>query len=379
MRLLCALLVGLLIAPAAWAHSSSNSYVGVDASGRTLDVQWSVALRDLDYAVGVDGNGDGVVTWGELRARAQAIEAYALPRLTFTADGAACQNGAVTHLADRLSDGAYDVMRFQAVCPATPHRLGVRYALLFDLDPQHRGLLRLTMDGGVHATALSPARPDATFDAQPGLAASFRTFFVAGVEHLLTGIDHLLFVAMLLVPAMLRRQPTPRAGLSRWDAVPSFMPAFLESVKVLSAFTIAHALTLTSALLGYVHAPAQMIEAGIALTILATALDNVWHFLPGRRWMLGFGFGLIHGFGFANALGPLNLPPQTLVVALLAFNLGLEAAQVGIASLLLPAGFLARHTRTYRLRVLPGVSGAVALLALAWFTDRAAGWQLMPF
>jgi HupE / UreJ protein len=381
---LALLLLGVLAAlpgwtQRSWAHSSSNSYLTVDAAGRTLHVQWSIALRDLDYAVGVDATGDGTITWGALRARAPAIDAYVLPRLSFTADGAACDNGSVAHLADRLSDGAYAVLRFDAVCPAAPRTLAVRYRLLFDLDPQHRGLLRLTLDGGVHAVALSPAQPTASFDANPSFAASFRTFFLAGVEHLLTGIDHLLFVSMLLVPAMFRRRPSPTGSLARWDAVPRFAPAFIEAAKVLSAFTVAHALTLSSAVLGYIHAPAQAIEAGIALTILVTAVDNFWHVLPGPRWLLAFCFGLIHGFGFANALGPLDLPPVTLAAALLAFNLGLEAAQIGVAALVLPVGFLVRHTTAYRQRFLPGVSGAVALLALAWFTDRAAGWQLMPF
>jgi hypothetical protein len=122
-----------------------------------------------------------------------------------------------------------------------------------------------------------------------------------------------------------------------------------------------------------------VIEAGIALTILATAIDNVWHVLPGRRWMLAFCFGLIHGFGYAGTLGPLALPPLPLAAALLSFNLGLEAAQLVVAAVLLPAGFLARNSRIYRARLLPGLSGAVALLALLWFTDKAAGVQLLPF
>ncbi len=376
--LLIATLLGLL-SSGAWAHSSSNSYLTIDARGSVLTVQWSVALRDLDYAVGIDTGGAGAITWGMLREHEAAIDAYALARLRLSADGANCPPGPVTHLADRLSDGAYAVLRFQALCPAAPRQLGVGYSLLFDLDPQHRGLLRLTFDGTVHALALSPAQPTAEFDQRPGLSATFSGFFLAGMEHLLTGADHMLFVGLLLVPAMLRRRPAATGAFSRWDAAPSFAPAFWEAVRVLSAFTVSHALTLSSAVLGYVHAPAQMIEAGIALTILITAIDNIWHVLPGPRLWLGFGFGLIHGFGFANALGPLDLPPGQLAVALLAFNLGLEAAQVGLAALVLPAGFLARHTAAYRQRVLPGVSCAAGLLALAWFADRAGGWQIMPF
>ena len=87
----------------------------------------------------------------------------------------------------------------------------------------------------------------------------------------------------------------------------------------------------------------------------------------------------MHGLGFATALGPMSLPPVALGVALISFNLGLEAAQVSIACLVLPIGFLLRNTMVYPRRILPGISGAVALVALAWFTDRAAGLGLMPF
>jgi hypothetical protein len=233
------------------------------------------------------------------------------------------------------------------------------------------------MGGVAHAASLSPARPEADFEARANIGATFQEFFVAGVAHLFGGVDHLLFVGVLLVPAMFCRRD--RAGFSTWIAVPSFGPAFLETIKVLSAFTLAHAITLTTAVLGLVRVPTNLIEALIAATILLTALDNVWHLLPGRRWMLAFGFGLVHGFGYASALGPLQLPPLALATALLSFNVGLEAAQIAVAAALLPLSYLARNTAAYRLGVLPGASGLAALLALAWVTDRAAGVQLLPF
>lgn len=363
-------------AGSAWAHSSSNAYLDIAASGRTLDVQWSIALRDLDYAIGLDADGSGTVTWGTLRGRAAAISAYVLPRLTLLADGAACVPGKVEMFADRLSDGGYAVLRFQAACPAAPAKLEVRYALLFDLDPQHRGLLSVNLDGSVHAAALSPAQPAATFSGSPSPWAAFLTFFKAGAAHLLTGADHLLFIVMLLVPAMLRRRTD---GARDWEAAPRFGPAFLDAVKLLSAFTVAHAITLASAVLGYVSLPAQAVDAAIAVTILLTALDNIWHVLPGPRLALGFGFGLIHGFGYASTLGPMHLPPAALAMALLAFNLGLEAGQIGIAALLLPGGFWVRRTAIYRRRVMPGLSGLAALVALAWIASRAGGWGVMPF
>ncbi len=376
---LFALLALLLSLRAAHAHSASSSYLHVDVQGRDLVVQWSIALRDLDYAIGLDTDGDGDVTWGELRQRAAAVDAYALARLHLSADGEACPFGAVTNLADQLSDGAYAVLRLRATCPGAPRRVAVRYGLLFDLDPLHRGLLTLTVGGVPHAYALSPAAPMAETDLGSSYAETVRSFFLTGVDHLLTGIDHMLFVTMLLVPAMYQRRARSFGPDAELVPVADFRGMFLESLKVLSAFTLAHGTTLTLSVLHIVAIPERLSEAGIALTILVTALDNMLHFLPGRRWPLAFAFGLVHGLGFATALGPMSLPPFALGLALISFNLGLEAAQVAIAAVVLPFGYLLRFTNLYSRRILPAVSGLVALVAAAWFTDRAAGLGLMPF
>ncbi len=359
---------------AASAHSASTAYLNVTARGSDLIVQWSIALRDLDDAIGIDANGDGDVTWGELKSQLAAIDAYALSRLTLTADGAACTPGPVDHLVDQLGDGGYAVLRFHAACPRTPGVIGVHYGLLFDLDPLHRGLLSLNADGAVHAAALSPEHPDVAFDASPAPWATASSFFAAGVMHLLTGVDHMLFITMLLVPALLV------AGSEEADDRFRFPPrrVFLETVKVLSAFTAAHATTLTLSVLQIVHIPVRLSETGIAITILVTAVDNIAHILPRRRWPLAFCFGLIHGLGFANALGPLDLPMGALALALVSFNLGLEAVQIGIAAVILPLGVIVRRHHVLSRFAVPTISGAVAMLAAALIVDRAAGFGFIP-
>lgn len=344
-----------------------------------MDVQWSIALRDLDYAIGLDADGNGAITWGELRQKQGTVVAYAMSRLSLHADGDICTLGPVTLLADELGDGGYAVLRFVARCNHRPTQISVRYGLMFDLDPMHRGLLNVMMSGVPHAVALSPGQPEATFDVTPGYGDTIRTFFLTGMHHLLTGIDHMMFVTMLLVPAMFHRRLHSHGLDAVLIPVTRFRGMFLESVKVLSAFTLAHGTTLTLSVLHIVSIPERLSETGIALTILITALDNIFHLIPGRRWPLAFLFGLVHGLGFATALGPLALPPVALGVALLSFNLGLEAAQVSIALVVLPIGFALRNTRIYPRRIMPGISTAVALVAFAWFTDRTFNLGLMPF
>ena len=377
--LLGALALVLAMSPRAGAHSASSSYLHVDVRGEALDVQWSIALRDLDYAIGLDSDGNGAITWGELRQRRAAVVAYAMARLSLRADGDLCSPGPVTMLADQLGDGGYAVLRFAAACGHVPANVAVRYGLMFDLDPMHRGLLNVTVAGVPHAAALSPDHPEQRFDVTPGYGETVRSFFLTGVHHLLTGIDHMLFVTMLLVPAMFRRREHDHGPHAAMVPVTAFRGMFFESIKVLSAFTLAHGTTLTLSVLHIVSVPERLSEAGIALTILITALDNIFHVIPGRRWPLAFAFGLVHGLGFATALGPLALPPVALGVALISFNLGLEAAQVSIAAVVLPIGFALRNTRLYPRRIVPGVSAAVAAVALAWFTDRAMDLGMMPF
>ncbi len=371
-------------APAtALAHGASSSYLTVTLEGRDLEVQWEIALRDLDYAVGIDARGDGVITWGDLRRQLPAIEAYAMPRLALSGDGRACAPGPVRLLSDQRGDGAYAVLRFTAACPAAVHRAGVDYHLLFELDPMHRGLLDFVSGGVSHPVALSPRTPSVAFDAGGSLGTTFATFFATGVAHIFSGFDHLLFVAVLLLPAMFRRRhgrgDGQEDGRGEWQPVARFRPAFLETVRILSAFTLAHGITLTAATLGFIQLPSALVEGAIALTIAVTAFDNIVPILPGPRWPLAFGFGLIHGLGFASALGPLALPPLATAAALVSFNLGIETGQLAVAALVLPVGFVLRGLPLYPRRLLPGASGVAALLALVWFAERAFGLSLLRF
>jgi hypothetical protein len=374
-RIFWLMLVLLLPASGAGAHSASTAYLTIVVERQALAVQWSIALRDLDYAIGLDRKGDGTVTWGDVQARAPAIDAYALSRLKLSSSGAACVPGPVTHLADQLGDGGYVVLRFDAVCPRTPRTVAIHYDLLFDLDPLHRGLVNLIVGGTPHAAALAPDRRDLSFDATPNLGATVGTFFFMGIEHLLTGIDHLLFLTMLLMPAMLLIDARgPRRRLN-------FLPprrVFIETVKVLSAFTLAHATTLTLSTLHIISIPERWSETGIAVTILLTALDNVLHILPRKRWPLAFAFGLVHGLGFANALGPLDLPAVSLGVALISFNLGLEAVQISLAAIVLSFGGVVRNSPFLAHKMVPTVSAAVAALAIALIVDRALGTGVIP-
>ena len=312
MRSVAALLVlaaafATAMAGRACAHKSSDSYLSLELKdnedsdhpgkgpkgAQSITGQWDLSLRDLDYAIGLDSNDDGILTWGEVRAHHDAIADFALGGLTITADDRPCAKRVTDHLIDQHSDGAYEVLRFAVDCPANFQTLAIRYTLLFNLDPQHRGLLRVTEHGQTHSAVLSPAADSWRFTRgqRVSLIRQFLAYFHEGVWHIWTGYDHILFLSSLLLPAVLER----RNG--KWRPVETFRAAFLEILRIVSAFTLAHSITLSLAVLGVIDLPSRLIEAAIAASVILAALNNLHPLVMKRLWLVAFGFGLVHGLG----------------------------------------------------------------------------------
>ncbi len=364
-------LLGILlwcVASYAAAHKPSDSYLTLQVGGERVAVQWDIALRDLDLALGLDADGDDRITWGELRARHEAIETYALARLRVEADGAVCPAGGVTHLVDQHSDGGYAVLRFDARCPAAPARLALRYVLLFDLDAQHKGLVQVTSEGRTFSRVFSEDSRTveiALGDGASGTASAFLSYVREGIVHIAIGFDHVLFLVSLLLPAVLVRRD------GRWHPADGARAAAIDVGKVVTAFTAAHSLTLTAATLGAVSLPSRWVESAIAASVVIVALDNLRPMLPLARWHAAFLFGLVHGLGFASVLGDLGLPPGALALSLLGFNLGVELGQLAIVAAFLPLAWTMRAGRVYRQGVFAAGSVGVAAVATTWFVERA--------
>ena len=365
MLLLCAWL-----APAQ-AHKPSDSYLGLSVQGARIEGQWDIALRDLDFAIGLDGNGDGQLTWDEIRARHAAIAAYALQRLHIATSQGACPLLAGEQLIDHHTDGAYTVLRFAASCPGTaaPASLEIGYTLFADLDPQHKGLLKLTHDGATQTAIFDPDSPRQSLSlAAPDRLAQFGAYVKHGIWHIWIGTDHILFLLSLLLPAVLL------PGLREQQA--SLRAAFYDVLKVVTAFTLAHSITLTLASLSLVSLPSRWVESAIAASVVLAALNNLYPLFRGKRPVAAFVFGLIHGFGFASVLRDLGLPQGSLLASLLGFNVGVELGQLAIVAAFLPLAWLLRKTWLYR-QVLTVGSLAIALVACVWLVERLADIKLI--
>jgi hypothetical protein len=364
-RLLALLASAFLLAPA-YAHKASDAYLTIERDGRTLHGQWDIALRDLDNALGLDVDGDGDIVWGEVRAREADIAAYALPRLQVSSGGERCTLAPTRWLVDRHTDGAYAVMQFDGACAQAGPTLALDYRLFEGLDPQHRGLLNFVENGQSRSVVFSADAPHRIVGGDSGGAlAQFATYLNEGVWHIWTGFDHILFLLSLLLPAVLVRDTRG------WRSAQSFRSAFVDVAKVVTAFTLAHSITLTLAALSIVVLPSRLVEAGIALSVVLAALNNLFPVVADGRWLAAFGFGLLHGFGFAGALHDLGLPAGSLALSLAGFNLGVEAGQLAIVMLFLPLAFVLRSTWAYRRMVFAGGSTAIAMVAAVWFVERA--------
>jgi hypothetical protein len=365
-RIIASLLALFTLASPAFAHKASDAYLSIDQHGAAIEARLDLALRDLDLVVDLDRDGDGSITWGELRSRHGEVAAYALSRLRIDAGGERCVLAVDGHEVERHSDGVYAVLRLAGACPRASPVLAIDYRMLFEVDATHRGLLRFAADdGSARTSVLTSDRPTLAISASTGLVEQAGAYLVQGALHIFGGFDHLLFLVSLLLPAVLVRDA------DSWTPVASFRHALTDVAKVVTAFTLAHSITLSLAVLDLVSLPSRWVESAIALSVILAALNNLRPLVRNARAAFAFGFGLVHGFGFAGALGELGLPDDALALSLVSFNVGVELGQLLIVAGFLPLAFLLRGTPAYQRIGVAGGSLAIAGAGFVWLAERA--------
>ena len=379
---LCCMAALLGMCAAAHAHKPSDSYLTLGSltpesatSGKIITAAWDIALRDLDYVLQLDRDGNGELTWGETRQREADITKLATSALLISADGQTCPWTANVPMGlDKHSDGTYAVLSLTAKCPpgnSTPKNISVTYSLFSDVDPSHRGLVQWLGHVGKGDAPSSQALVFSNDSTSQALASgsgswwqTLSQYIVDGVWHIWIGYDHILFLLALLLPAVLVRRA------NQWEPAPTLRGSVTETLKVVTAFTLAHSITLSLAALQVISLPSRLVESVIAASVVLAALNNLRGTIDKRRWVLAFIFGLIHGFGFASVLADLGLPQGALVLALVGFNVGVELGQLAIVAVFLPVAFWLRASKFYRVGVLTFGSIAVAILASWWLAQR---------
>lgn len=372
-----ALLLGL--APAARAHQSSVAYLEVAVRGRVVEATVQISNGDLYEALGLGQ--DRPVTREEVIGGEARLSAYLLGHVRVTNHDLPCPGLAERPgLVDKTA-GFFVVQRLRYECPRSAEDLAITYDLFFDLDPRHQGLCHVDAFGaqtehvfGERSRTLRLSHPLTVWD-------NARDYLGLGIEHIFTGYDHLAFLFCLLVIAG-GMAPGGRAQRLAEDGLrPGGGLRYV--LGVVSAFTLAHSVTLIGSALGLVSLPSGPVEALIAASIGYVAAENLLRPRPRHRFLLTFAFGLVHGFGFASVLREIGLPRQGLLLSLLSFNVGVEVGQLLVVLLVLPLLYLLRShdppagapgpPRRYRARELLGVAG-LAALAVALFSRFHLPW-----
>jgi hypothetical protein len=316
----------------------------VTVRGREADVEVRVAAADLGEPTGLSAL--VVPTREQAVERAERAVRYVAARIAVWNGGAVCSAEPGSSAIQDRSDGFALAVAVRYRCARQIDDLRLRDDLFFDLDPRHQAFVEVRAFGSTRELVIRSAEREVRIQGRPSLLAEVGDYLALGIEHIFTGYDHIAFLFGLLIIA---------GALGRREGV-------RYALTVVTAFTLAHSITLIAAALGWVRLPSRWVESAIAVSIFYVAVENLMRPSPRGRWLLTFGFGLVHGFGFASVLAEMGLPRHGLLLSLFAFNAGVEVGQVLVVCAAFPI-LVVLHERKFR----PRDVALVVALTLAAF------------
>ncbi len=361
MRIAVVVLALVAISPRAFAHQTSVKYVDLAIHDKTVEVELRCAATDVTEPIGLPA--DAQPTVRDALAHA-GVASYVQKWLVLGGCTASVPRAAA-------ADAKFLAITWTATCERVDS-IALDLRALFHLDARQEVIVQLAAPGAATIQTIVRASHAQT-TLRPGEAPSLIAWVRTGMDHIYEGIDHILFVLALLLVVMLYR------GAGTWHTR-AFLLTLRSTALVITAFTIAHSISLIAAALGYIALPGGFVEAVIALSIAYTAAEDVVKPDVTWRYWLTFGFGLIHGLGFASVLAEL-LPPTDVVVPLLCFNVGVEIGQLSIVLVALPVFYAVARVAggdRYRRRVLPFFAGIIFLAGLTMLVERLLGVRILP-
>jgi hypothetical protein len=328
------------------AHPANVAYARITVAERAVEIALSANLFELDLVLTLDHNLDGRVDPSELETRRGEIVRYLRGKVGVASAGDELPMDAVALGIGRSGDARAVVETTLVFRSHRPLRdVAIRCEPLTELGADHTTLARIDRAGGTREFVF---RPGAVYrETAPGTLGRALEFLKLGIVHIFIGYDHIAFLLGLLVTG----------------------GSVLGIVKTVTAFTAAHSITLTLAALDLVNLNPTVVEAGIALSIVYVAAENLLSDRREGRWLVSFFFGLVHGFGFAAVLKELALPSAALVASLVSFNVGVEIAQIAIVAGVVPCLYALRRTRLH-VPVLSTASLVILSLGLFWLYQR---------
>lgn len=350
-----------------FAHNPDTSYARVVITAQEVEFKFSYDLATLRRITTLDADGDHRVTRAELEAATPAIQLFLRMHILLELNQREAEFAEAAppiwpeDAGEFIPESDYHLRLlsfiFRNPVLSAPEDVALTFDFFEQFGDAHTVLGVFEWDGHEDEVIFTRFEPDYLYDTgyRTPVGQQIAQYFKLGVKHIFLGYDHIAFLLALL-----------------------FVKRFVDLLKVTTAFTVAHTLTLALAVLRIVKFPSQLVEIGIAVTIMYVAAENLWVKSTRHRWMLTFGFGLVHGFGFANVLRELGLPSKGLARSLVSFNLGVEAGQIVIVGALWPLlWWINRRPWAARFRI--GSSVIIFLFGAAWFVERTFRLKFMPF
>ena len=373
LRLALLFVVLVLSASEVRAHNVGQSYLYLQVYQDRVTGRFEVSLADFNAARRLTGT-DQEITPANLDERIGVLRDYYRSHVTIADGRGPLEIRFTTHGVLDVRGGYAQLSFDLGGLDGVPDRLTFDYSVLLEEEPGHRGFLLVEhnwatgtiANEGQISLVFSPDARHQTFEITTG--GRWRGFVAVvrlGVDHIWMGLDHVMFLVALLLPAVLVRRD------GRWGAIEDFTPALVNVVKIVTAFTVAHSVTLSLASLGILHLPVRMVEVIIAGSIAVAAADILFPLFHRRIWLVVFGFGLFHGFGFAAAMAEIGVLREHIGLTLFGFNLGVELGQLAIVLVVFPLLFLARRLAIYRRVALPLTAAAMILISMVWVVERS--------
>lgn len=338
------LLFNFLFSVSTFAHTNnSEGFSIIEVKEKSLDYELKIDLEELGHALNKETEQKELINH-------KIVQEYINSHIKLYADSEQMEGSVEKTDIEMMEDRPFAVIDLVYAMEHKPAKLVVEYNMfLDDSDPSHANFATVKMDGKQQEKILSYESRELEIG-EISFWENAKQFVVLGLEHIFTGYDHILFVISLLFGAKTIR----------------------HILALVTAFTIAHSITLAMATLDIVQLPSRFVESTIALSIIYVALINIFNQDAKHQPWLAFGFGLIHGFGFAGILSEMRLGTNYMATSLLSFNIGIEIGQLVIVLLVFPIILWVKKVTVKPIKwVIPGTSVAILTFGLVWFIQRA--------
>lgn len=386
----------------AQAHQANQSYVFLQVYENA--VKGCIEMTSVDINKALDLGLPKDMDLEDAKPHLETIKSFVLSRLKFKSKAGAHR---IIFEKDSIMPSGYgNYLKMDFLLENTetvPNEIDVDFNVLFDKDETHRSFVVVFYnwrDGVFNeemniALILQPGEQTGTVSlGEPGILKGFLAIIREGIWHIWIGLDHILFLVALILPSVMSRREDQahlvldnntserylpkfvRPFAYAWKPLAQFKPSFVKVLTIISLFTLAHTITLSLAALQIVMLPSVFVESVIAISIALAAYHNIIPIFKNKEWIIAFGFGLFHGFGFASVLGDIGLKGEHITLSLLGFNLGVEIGQVAIICVIFPFLFLKRKSKFYAHALIYG-SMFLILVSIYWFIERVFDVNLM--